>query len=59
MFSLNCLGASREPKIPLELLRGIFKKISGPVAQLAEQLTHNQRVGGSSPSGPIFKDNIR
>lgn len=26
----------------------------GPVAQLVERLTHNQLVGGSSPSGPIF-----
>ncbi|GEM_PF-4121591 len=25
----------------------------GPVAQSAEQLTHNQLVAGSSPAGPI------
>ena len=32
----------------------IIPGFSGPIAQRLEQRTHNPRVGGSNPPGPIF-----
>ena len=44
-----------EPRIVIPVVVGsspiVHPSLSGPLAQLAEQLTLNQRVQGSSPCG--------
>jgi hypothetical protein len=42
---------SRQPR-HFVLQSSIFRKYSGPIAQLVEQSAHNRSVTGSSPVGP-------
>ena len=57
MFSLVGVAQLVESRIVIPVVVGsnpIAHPIHGPLAQLAEQLTLNQRVAGSSPARPTI-----
>ena len=48
-FNAPCSTRHVQPAIDNKIARSVEFKAHGPLAQLVEQLTLNQRVGGSSP----------
>ncbi len=51
----RCCGCVFTPNYGIMFFVGIRR---GLLAQLVEQLTLNQRVGGSKPSQPIYKNRL-
>lgn len=52
-FILNIFLVNRVTLL-INTLYKFVGRLWGPLAQSVEQLAHNQQVGGSSPSGPIY-----